>query len=84
MAARPSGGGGFGYDPIFALGDGRTMAELGDDEKDAVSHRGAAARAFLNAAMRGAFRRPRDAGTRGATNLPENDNVRRTRRSGRE
>jgi len=24
--------------------DGRTMAELGDDEKDAISHRGRAAR----------------------------------------
>ena len=26
--------------------DGRTMAELSDDEKDAISHRGRAARAF--------------------------------------
>ena len=40
---------GFGYDPVFlpdAVGDGRTMAELDDAEKDAVSHRGAAARAL--------------------------------------
>jgi XTP/dITP diphosphohydrolase len=44
MAARPAGAGGFGYDPVFALGDGRTMAELSDAEKDAVSHRGIAAR----------------------------------------
>lgn len=34
---------GFGYDPIFIVGgDGRTMAELSPDEKDAVSHRGLA------------------------------------------
>ncbi len=44
------GSGGFGYDPVFipdALGDGRTMAELSDQEKDAISHRGEAVRAFL-------------------------------------
>jgi XTP/dITP diphosphohydrolase len=41
------GEGGFGYDPIF-LGDGqdRTNAELSPEEKDAISHRGRAARAF--------------------------------------
>ena len=44
MARRPAGEGGFGYDPVFALEDGRTMAELPDAEKDAVSHRGVAAR----------------------------------------
>lgn len=47
VAARPTGAGGFGYDPAFVpddLGDGRTMAELSDDEKDAISHRGRAAR----------------------------------------
>ncbi len=39
---------GFGYDPIFVPSacDGRTMAELGDEEKDAVSHRGLACRAL--------------------------------------
>ncbi|GAB4329540.1 MAG: XTP/dITP diphosphatase [Dehalococcoidia bacterium] len=36
---------GFGYDPIFETADGRTAAELSDDEKDAVSHRGKAIRA---------------------------------------
>ncbi|MGA2469869.1 MAG: non-canonical purine NTP pyrophosphatase [Solirubrobacteraceae bacterium] len=49
MAAAPSGSGGFGYDPIFVpLGEpaGRTMAELTDDEKDAISHRGRALRAL--------------------------------------
>jgi XTP/dITP diphosphohydrolase len=82
MAAEPSGGGGFGYDPAFLPNDGdqsppdegpsdqsslvenpsdqsppdensaartrtRTMAELSDEQKDAVSHRGRAARALL-------------------------------------
>lgn len=36
------GAGGFGYDPIFLLPDGRTNAELAPEEKDAVSHRGRA------------------------------------------
>jgi XTP/dITP diphosphohydrolase len=50
MAPYPRGGGGFGYDPVFvpdADPSGRTMAELSDPEKDAISHRGNAARAFL-------------------------------------
>jgi XTP/dITP diphosphohydrolase len=50
VAASPRGDGGFGYDPAFLPdGDhgGRTMAELGDAEKDAISHRGRAARALL-------------------------------------
>jgi XTP/dITP diphosphohydrolase len=39
----PSGSNGFGYDPVFIVhGDGRTMAELPDDEKDRISHRGLA------------------------------------------
>ena len=38
----PKGEGGFGYDPVFLLADGRTMAELGPGEKSAISHRGAA------------------------------------------
>ena len=38
------GSGGFGYDPLFVVdGYDRTMAELSDDEKNAVSHRGRAA-----------------------------------------
>lgn len=42
---------GFGYDPAFLpveYTDGRTMAELGDFEKDAISHRGRAARLLLD------------------------------------
>jgi XTP/dITP diphosphohydrolase len=45
----PRGEGGFGYDPAFVpddRDDGRTMAELDPAEKDAISHRGRAARAF--------------------------------------
>lgn len=41
------GDGGFGYDPIFERADGRTTAEMTDDEKDAVSHRGHAVRAAI-------------------------------------
>ena len=42
------GEGGFGYDPVFIPdeGDGRTFAEMGADEKHAVSHRGRAFRAL--------------------------------------
>lgn len=49
MAADPAGGGGFGYDPIFVPdeSDGRrTMAQLDGAEKDLISHRGRAVRAF--------------------------------------
>lgn len=47
LAAAPRGTGGFGYDPAFVPAegvDGRTMAELSPEEKDAISHRGRAAR----------------------------------------
>ena len=47
MAAEGSGTRGFGYDPVFVPdGERRTMAELTDAEKDAISHRGRAARAL--------------------------------------
>ncbi len=42
----PSGTGGFGYDPVFVVEDGRTYAELTAEEKDAISHRGRALRLF--------------------------------------
>jgi XTP/dITP diphosphohydrolase len=51
LAREPRGDGGFGYDPAFVPADGengRTMAELSVAEKDAISHRGRAARAFLD------------------------------------
>ncbi|GAB3585718.1 RdgB/HAM1 family non-canonical purine NTP pyrophosphatase [Calidifontibacter terrae] len=38
---------GFGYDPIFELPDGRTLAELGADEKNQISHRALAFEALL-------------------------------------
>ncbi|MCI7041982.1 MAG: XTP/dITP diphosphatase [Lachnospiraceae bacterium] len=41
------GEGGFGYDPIFYVPEfGKTTAELSEDEKNAVSHRGKALRAI--------------------------------------
>lgn len=46
IAEAPSGAGGFGYDPVFLLPDGQTMADLTATEKHAVSHRGKVLRAF--------------------------------------
>jgi XTP/dITP diphosphohydrolase len=41
------GEGGFGYDPLFLVdGYGQTMAELGVDDKNRISHRGQAFRLF--------------------------------------
>jgi XTP/dITP diphosphohydrolase len=51
MAPERRGSGGFGYDPVFLPAEGHrglTMAELADGEKDAISHRGKAARALLD------------------------------------
>ncbi|MCW3033213.1 MAG: XTP/dITP diphosphohydrolase [Solirubrobacteraceae bacterium] len=50
LTDRPRGERGFGYDPAFMPDDGPdglTMAELSDEQKDAISHRGRAARALL-------------------------------------
>jgi XTP/dITP diphosphohydrolase len=50
LAEHPRGEGGFGYDPAFLPDEGPqglTMAELSDGQKDAISHRGRAARALL-------------------------------------
>ena len=45
IADRPSGGGGFGYDPIFVpRGWSRTFADGSDEEKNAISHRARAVR----------------------------------------
>ncbi|MCQ9369230.1 RdgB/HAM1 family non-canonical purine NTP pyrophosphatase [Brevibacterium sp. 50QC2O2] len=47
LAHEAHGAGGFGYDPIFLVGQGqRTAAELSPEEKNEVSHRGAAFRAL--------------------------------------
>jgi len=45
IAQSPAGQGGFGYDPVFLV-DGRSLAELTGEEKDAVSHRGKSLRTF--------------------------------------
>ena len=45
IAREPRGENGFGYDPVFLLPErGVTTAELPPDEKNAISHRGVAAR----------------------------------------
>ena len=43
IAYAPRGEGGFGYDPVFLVGE-RSYAQLTPEEKDAVSHRGQALR----------------------------------------
>jgi XTP/dITP diphosphohydrolase len=44
----PRGAGGFGYDPLFLVGDGETMAaELDPVRKNQLSHRGKALRALV-------------------------------------
>lgn len=46
----PRGDNGFGYDPVFLITrEGKTMAELTSDEKNRLSHRGAAAGKARNA-----------------------------------
>jgi XTP/dITP diphosphohydrolase len=45
IAQAPYGAGGFGYDPIFLVGDtDRTMASLSEQEKNTISHRALAAK----------------------------------------
>ncbi len=44
----PRGNGGFGYDPLFLPnGENRTVSELSDSEKNAISHRGEALKNLL-------------------------------------
>jgi len=49
IATEERGGRGFGYDSVFipADGDGRTFAEMSEEEKHAISHRGRAFRRLL-------------------------------------
>jgi XTP/dITP diphosphohydrolase len=59
IAKQERGARGFGYDPLFVpagvgpagepVGDGRTFAEMTDDEKHAISHRGRAFAALARA-----------------------------------
>ena len=45
IAHKPSGQNGFGYDPVLYIpASGKTVAEMADDEKNALSHRGKAGR----------------------------------------
>jgi XTP/dITP diphosphohydrolase len=47
LVGKPRGSQGFGYDPIFVPeGRGETMAQITDEEKDRISHRGRALRAL--------------------------------------
>ncbi len=44
----PAGENGFGYDPVFFVPNlGKTVAQLPDDDKNAISHRGNAIRKFI-------------------------------------
>lgn len=54
IGAAARGRDGFGYDPVFVIaGDGRTMAELSQEEKNAISHRGLAGAKLRAALARG-------------------------------
>ncbi len=56
IAQTVSGGsGGFGYDPMFLLPEGRTMADLSDAEKNAISHRGRAFRQLMKKLENGEY-----------------------------
>lgn len=48
IARKPRGEGGFGYDPIFELPDGRTLAQIDSAEKNRISHRAEAFRKMRN------------------------------------
>lgn len=49
LSKEKHGQGGFGYDPIFVPdeGDGRTFAEMNNEEKSKISHRGRALAKFV-------------------------------------
>ena len=48
IATEKSGNGGFGYDPIFIADEypGQTLADISEDQKNEISHRGKALRAM--------------------------------------
>lgn len=54
IAWEPRGEQGFGYDPVFEVG-GRTLAEMGPEEKNRISHRARALQALTARLMRGEF-----------------------------
>ncbi|MDE0169829.1 MAG: RdgB/HAM1 family non-canonical purine NTP pyrophosphatase [bacterium] len=47
ITTAPSGSGGFGYDPVFAVGE-RTLAEMDEEEKNRISHRARAIEALAD------------------------------------
>lgn len=51
IAHAPRGANGFGYDPVFLVGD-RTYAEMTDEEKNGISHRARALRALSEILVR--------------------------------
>lgn len=54
IAEAPRGAGGFGYDPLFVPeGYGQTFAELGEEVKNRISHRGRALRAARERILKG-------------------------------
>ncbi len=52
ITRKPRGGGGFGYDPVFEVGE-RTLAEMSPDEKNRISHRARALRKLAALLMSG-------------------------------
>lgn len=46
IADSPRGNGGFGYDPLFLVGE-HSYAELSSEQKDSISHRGNALKALV-------------------------------------
>ena len=48
ITTEPRGDAGFGYDPVFEVGD-RTIAEMPEDEKNTISHRAQALQALARA-----------------------------------
>ncbi len=60
ITEEPAGTGGFGYDPVFLVPQlGKTVAQLGDQEKNAISHRGNAMRKLKPLLERLLSREPR-------------------------
>ena len=58
IAETPRGSGGFGYDPVFLVEElGKSMADLTENEKNRVSHRGIAARGAAAALRQRAARK---------------------------
>ena len=54
IAKEAKGRGGFGYDPIFYVEEfKKNVAELSDDEKNSISHRGKALRLMRDKIMEG-------------------------------